>query len=274
VPKGAVFRYLTFAHHTTLPFSIHYFLRNLVMSRLRAAGIHLTICVVIAAILLALFWFVWYPAPLFRAVGGQEIFLMLLGIDVTLGPLLTLVVFKLGKKTLKFDLAVIALVQVAALTYGVYTLLAGRPVYVAALGSRFDVIQANNVEPHELVTAKITLPWWGPNWVGTRKSTDKEEHERVLFSGLGGASYGNFPQHHVPLESMRETILANAKPISELRIKNIARDGEITAWLAQRGYSDQTAVFQPLKASSERMAVILDATTASVIGILPFKTES
>ena len=242
------------------------------MSRLRAAGIHLTICIAVAGILLALFWLVWYPAPLFRAVGGQEIFLMLLGVDVALGPLLTLVVFKSGKRTLKFDLAVIALVQVAALIYGVHTLLAGRPVYVAALGDRFDVIQANNVEPQELVTAKTTLPWLGPKWVGTRKSSDKDEHERVLFSGLGGASYGNFPQHHVSLESMRETILANAKPVSELRTKNLSRDSEITTWLAQRGYSDQTAVFQPLKASSERMAVILDATTATVIGIAPFKT--
>ena len=57
--------------------------------------------------LLAVFWFVWYPAPLFKVVGGFEIFLMLLGIDVVLGSRLTLIVFKQGKKSLKFDLAVI-----------------------------------------------------------------------------------------------------------------------------------------------------------------------
>jgi hypothetical protein len=221
-----------------------------------------------------LFWFVWYPTPLFRAVGGQEIFLMLLAIDVVLGPLLTLVVFKTGKKTLKFDLAVIAVVQVAALAYGVYTLLAGRPVYVAALGQRFEVIQANLVESQELISANTTLPWWGPKWVGTQKAVDKNEHERVLFSGLAGANYGNFPQHHVPLESMRETLLAEAMSIQELRVKNIAVDAEITAWLAKRGYNDKTAVFQPLKASVEYMAVILDAKTAAVVGIAPFRPEN
>ena len=104
------------------------------MTRFRAASTHLAISAVIGAILSALFWFVWYPSPLFKAVGGYELFLMLLVIDVILGPLLTLVVFKSGKKSLKFDLAVIALVQAAALSYGVWTLLIGRPVYVAAFG--------------------------------------------------------------------------------------------------------------------------------------------
>lgn len=241
------------------------------MSGIRAAAIHLTLCAIVAGVLLALFWFVWYPPPLFRAVGGQEIFLMLLGIDVVLGPLLTLVVFKTGKKTLKFDLTVIALVQVAALAYGVYTLLAARPVYLASLGDGFKLVQANEVEPQELEVAKTTLPWWGPKWVGIKRSTDKDENERVLMSGAVGGGYAHYPQHHAPLESMREVMLAKAKPISELRRNNSSRDAEITSWLSSHGYTDQAAVFQPLRAASERMAVILDAKTAAVVGIAPFE---
>lgn len=225
----------------------------------------------VAAALLALFWLVWYPAPLFRAVGGLEIFLILLGIDVILGPLLTLVVFKTGKKTLKFDLAVIALVQVAALAYGVYTLLAGRPVYVASLGDGFKLVQANEVEPQELAVAKASLPLWGPKWVGIAKSTDKNEQERVFLSGVAGGGYAHFPQHHAPIESMRAVMLAKAKPISDLRRNNPSRSAEITTWLSSHGYNDQTAVFQPLRAARERMAVILDAKTAAVVGIAPFE---
>lgn len=143
------------------------------MTRFRGAAIHFAICVSVGVILLALFWFVWYPSPLFKALGGDEIFLTLLAVDVVLGPLLTLVVFKTGKKSLKFDLAVIGIVQVAALSYGVSTLLVGRPVYVAGLGTRFAVVQANEVEDAELKTANKSLPWWGPQWVGTRQATDK-----------------------------------------------------------------------------------------------------
>lgn len=241
------------------------------MNRIRAAAIHFCTSAVVAIVLLALFWFVWYPAPLFRAVGGLEIFLMLLGIDVVLGPLLTFVVFKPGKKTLKFDLAVIAVVQVAALAYGVYTLLAGRPVYIASLGDGFKLVQANEVETRDLEVAKTTLPRWGPKWVGTKRSTDPKENERVLLTGAAGGGYAHFPQHHVPIESMQAVMLAKANPISVLRRNNPERDTEITAWLSSRSYTDQTAVFQPFRAARERMAVILDAKTAAVIGIAPFK---
>ena len=85
------------------------------MSRFRASGFHFVISLLVGLVLLALCWFMWYPAPMLMAIGGHEIFLLVVGIDVVLGPLLTLVVFKSGKKTLKFDLAVIALLQIAAL---------------------------------------------------------------------------------------------------------------------------------------------------------------
>ena len=242
------------------------------MTRFRAASTHLAISAVVGAVLLALFWFVWYPSPLFKAVGGYELFLMLLAIDVILGPLLTLVVFKSGKKSLKFDLAFIGLVQAAALFFGVWTLLAGRPVYVAALGIRFDVIQASQVAQSDLDAARKSLPLWGPEWVGFKEAADLKERERILFSGVnGGYDYGQLPQYHAPLESMRSKLLANALPISALRAKNPTQDAEITAWLASYGRDDSSTVFQGLRARSQDMAVILDAKTAAVVGIAPFK---
>jgi hypothetical protein len=107
--------------------------------------------------------------------------------------------------------------------------------------------------------------------VGIKKATDKAERERMMFSGLAGADYGHYPRYHAPIETMRDELLANAKPIAELRRLNKTNDPEITAWLAGRRHDDRTAVFQGLRARSQDMAVILDAKTAAVIGIAPFK---
>ena len=241
------------------------------MSRFRAAAFHSILCALVAAVLLGLFWFIWYPWPLFDAVGGTEIFLMLLGIDVALGPLLTFVVFKAGKKSLKLDLALIGGVQIAALAYGVFVLLAGRPVYIAALGHRFDLIQANEIGAEQLGTSGGTLPRWGPRLVGTKQAISIKERERMMFSGLAGADYGHYLEYHVPIESMRLELLANAQPISALRNNDPSRYAAITAWLASHGHNDRTAVFQGLKARSVDMVVILDASTAAVVGIAPFK---
>ena len=87
-------------------------------SRWQAAGTHFLICVAIAVVVVVLMLEVWYPRPLFEAAGGNGLLYILVGVDVILGPLLTLVVFKAGKRGMKFDLAAIAAVQVAALIYG------------------------------------------------------------------------------------------------------------------------------------------------------------
>ena len=150
-------------------------------------------------------------------LGGHEIFLLVVGIDVVVGPLLTLVVFKAGKKSLKFDLAVILALQMAAFVYGTSALLEARPAYVAALGDSFQVIQANEITDENLAKAKTTLPWWGPKWVGTKELVDPEWQSGVLAVQSVGGHKGHFPQLHISYESMREQVLAKALPISELK---------------------------------------------------------
>ena len=50
----------------------------------------------VALLVVGLVFFIWYPSPLATAVGVTYIFLMLLVIDVILGPLLGLLVYKEG----------------------------------------------------------------------------------------------------------------------------------------------------------------------------------
>ena len=62
--------------------------------RIKAFLIHGLISISIALLVIGLVFFIWYPAPLAKAVGVTHIFLMMLAIDVILGPLLTLLVYK------------------------------------------------------------------------------------------------------------------------------------------------------------------------------------
>jgi len=241
------------------------------MTRARAASIHLGLSVIIGSVLLVACLLVWYPEPLFRAVGGQRVFLVLLGTDVMLGPLLTLIVFDSTKKSLKFDLVAIALAQMIALVYGVFTLLIGRPVYVAALGHRFDLVQANDVDPERRDPREYTVPWSGPKWVGTAMPRDENERRRLILMASGETDLGHFPQYHQPLTNMRDELLKNASPVSSLAKFNPGKDAAIQRWLADHGRSMDNTVFQGLKARAEDMAVIMDGKTAEVIGIAPFK---
>jgi hypothetical protein len=240
------------------------------MTRYKAATLHFIACLAVAFVLSALCWLVWYPAPMLMTLGGHEIFLLVVGIDVVVGPLLTLVVFNVEKKSLKFDLAVILILQIAAFVYGTSALLEARPAYVAALGDSFQVVQANEVTDENLAKANTTLPWWGPQWVGTKEVVDPEWQSGVQAVQSVGGDKGHFPQLHIPYESMKERVLAKALPVSELKKINPGKENEIDQWLRSRGYDEQTAKFQPIKITASRLAVLVDANTAKVIGISTF----
>ena len=114
-------------------FKIKYFLSHLIVSLL------------IACCCLILVFYVWHPVPLAKAIGVTHIFLMMLTIDVVLGPLLILIIAKEGKKSLKFDLIVICLLQISALIYGMYNITVSRPIWITFDTMRFELVQANNI---------------------------------------------------------------------------------------------------------------------------------
>ena len=102
---------------------------------------HLSISLLIVLLVIGLVFFVWYPFQLTTAVGVTHIFLMLLAIDVIIGPVLGLLVYQEGKKSLKFDLTVIILLQLSALFYGIYSIEQGRPVWLVYNVDRFELVR-------------------------------------------------------------------------------------------------------------------------------------
>lgn len=204
------------------------------------------------------------------AIGGHEIFLLVIGIDVVLGPLLTMAVFKPGKKYLKFDLAVIAMLQMFALTYGVNTLLEGRPVFIAALGDQYQVIQASELTDANLAKGKTKLSWWGPVLVGTLEPTDKHDVSTVIAMRAAGGSRGHLPHLHIPYERMSAEILEKAQEVSVLKENNPEKLIEIEEWLRGHNVAESKVKFQTIKISASKFAIIIDAKSAKIIGIMPF----
>lgn len=113
-------------------------------NRYQAFAVHMAISLVIFFILLVCITQYWYPGILFDTGNGWKAIGMIVGIDLVLGPLLTLIVFNHNKSSLKLDLAIIALVQTAALAYGAWTIHQTRPVALAFINTSFMTISANS----------------------------------------------------------------------------------------------------------------------------------
>jgi len=98
------------------------------MNRYKAAALHLTISILVFISLLGIIITVWYPGVLFNISGGWTGLKLVMGVDVVLGPLLTLIIFKVGKPGLKFDLSCIATAQVICMAAGLYIVYSERPL--------------------------------------------------------------------------------------------------------------------------------------------------
>lgn len=115
---------------------------------------HLSISFLVALLVIGFMFFVWYPSPLATAVGVTHIFLMLLAIDVVIGPILGVLVYKEGKKSLKFDLTVIILLQLSALCYGIYSIEQGRPAWLVFYADRFELVRKNEIIQDNIANAE------------------------------------------------------------------------------------------------------------------------
>ena len=240
-------------------------------TRWQAAPIHLGISAVIAALVVFAMLYLWYPQPYFRASGGQLLLLLLIGVDVVIGPLLTLIVFDPRKKRLKLDLAVIAALQLAALAYGTSVMFEARPVYVTFAGDRFELVEASAIDANELAEARPEfrkLSLTGPRVVGARLPVDPAERIRLGMAATMGASVGVFPQYYVPYAAVSYAAIARSKPLAKLREWHPDRARDIDAWVAASGRPEASLRFVPLQARHGDMCVIIDAFSGDVRGVL------
>lgn len=233
---------------------------------------HLTLSFLIALLVVGLVFFIWYPFPLAKAVGVTHIFLMMLAIDVIVGPLLGLLVYKEGKRTLKFDLSVIITIQILALCYGIYSIAEGRPVWLAYNIDRFELVRKNEIIEKNIAQALPQyqqVSWLKPQFVATEFSQDAKQRNDDMFAEvLGGVSLAQHPERYLALSKVKDQIQKRAQPLKLLQQYNPKSVVEKT--LAQ--YLQATA-FLPLKAGSVDMTVLVDQSgeVVEIVDLRPWK---
>jgi hypothetical protein len=189
-----------------------------------AAGIHFLATLFLAGLAAALVFLVWYPDPIQTMIGGTKLFLLVVGCDLVLGPLISLVIYssRKSRRELIMDYTLVGAVQIAALVYGILVIAGTRPVYVAFSLDRLEVVVANEISDSELNAARDpiyrTLPRTGPRFVAIEVPAG--EKNGTLFESLRGNESYKRPRFYAPWESQLADIRARAKPFAELEQKH------------------------------------------------------
>lgn len=241
--------------------------------RVRAAGVHLLSCLVVAMAVAALVFLVWYPWPYRIVSGGEKLLFLVMGVDIVMGPLITLAIFDIRKpmRELKRDLAIIVALQLAALSYGLHTVYLARPAVLALEVERFRLTIANDVVMDELpkaVEGLRALPLDGPRLVDTVEPTDAQRGD-AIFKAMAGTDIGARPLFWRPWGAEgRRHALKVAKPLAPL----VARAKDRAAFddaVARSGRPLEQLAVIPMIARDTSWSVLIDKTSGEPVGFAP-----
>lgn len=242
--------------------------------RFRASAIHLGISLGIATLAALLVFGLWYPYPYRDVSGGRALFLIMVSVDVVLGPLVTLTVFDRRKprKVLARDLGVVGMIQLSALAYGLWAMSVARPVHLVFEYDRFRVVHAAEISPERLSQAPAELrrlPLTGPTILALRPFRDDKERSAATLAALAGLPLSAQPALWQDYAAARAQVLAQARPAADLRQRFPGQMGAIDGALAQTGRTLDQLVYLPMNAANAFWTVLLDAGTAEVRGFIP-----
>lgn len=238
--------------------------------RLRAFLVHVAASATLAVAAMALVFLVWYPAPLQLAAGVTVIFLIILGVDVTLGPFLTLVLANPRKKRalLALDLSIIIVVQLIAFGYGIYTVATGRPAWLVLTGDSFDLVTAADLsadKPEQVLPEFRQPSWLGPQFAYVPIPDDpKERSDRINEFLDTGMDLFQLPWLYRPFAEGAATVTAKAQTLDTLNLFNppesvqtiLADNPQADGWLPLRSRKDHSVVVLVKKAEGRVVKIV------------------
>ncbi|MBC9228950.1 type IV pilin accessory protein [bacterium SPL81] len=226
---------------------------------------HLSISLSCLLILFFLIYFIWFFPPLIKATGILSVFIMLVVIDLIVGPLLTFLVYKEGKSSLKFDLSFVIILQVCSFLYGSYIIFEARPVWIVYNLGKYDLVQSFEVVEDNINNA---LPEFQrksnfyPKYAAVKPLPNSERIKELQF----GMSTVQKPERFFNILSARLSIVENSLSLNTLKKYNshFLVDSILTKYPQATGYV-------PLKANAVDMTVLINKEKGEVIKIVDLR---
>jgi hypothetical protein len=200
-----------------------------VTNRFAAFAIHLGISLLMFLVLAAIIKFIWYPGVLFDTEGGWEGIKLIAGVDLVIGPTLTLMVYNIAKKELKRDLAVIGLLQLACVVAGMVIVGNSRPIAVVYADDIFYTITKARYEASNISTDTIPLlknP--KPVFLNVDLPPDSAEKARVVvqWGFMGGIDIAT--KLYQPYENALKLLPTEGSSLNEAVLKKYQIPVELT----------------------------------------------
>jgi hypothetical protein len=181
----------------------------------KAMSVHFGLSLLVAAAVALLVFTLWFPYPYRELAGGKELFILVMAVDIVCGPLLTFVLFSptKPKKELITDISLIAVIQILALCYGIWTVWQVRPIYLVQESNKFTIISRSSLLASELneISEELKPTYFGePIRVGLRELTYLESQKIIADIRAGGHDAYEHPIFYTKYDGRKAYTNANS----------------------------------------------------------------
>jgi hypothetical protein len=248
--------------------------------RFKAFALHLLASSVALSTILGSLYLGWYHWPGWVLTDVTRVVMVMVGVDVVLGPSLTFIIARSSKprRELARDIAMIVAVQLCALGYGAVSLWNGRPMYYTFSVNVLQLVQAYDIDDEEAALGRQQNPklaphWYSlPRWVWAPLPADSEVSEKIVRSTItGGDDVTSMPRYFKPWSEGLNDLRANLKKVDNVAYFAPREKKTLKERMRAAGLATDELNTMPLTGRGHPLLAVIDPATATIKAILRAK---
>jgi hypothetical protein len=245
-------------------------------SRLKAFALHFCGSAIALLLVLGILYLGWYRWPGWYLTGMPRVLPYLVGVDVVLGPLLTLIIASPKKppRVLARDVAFIVVVQLVALSYGSLTLWKGRPMYYTFDGRVLSPTQGIDLKPDEIALAQKTNPDFAPHWYSLPRwvwapKPDKKTFDAIQTSAVkGGYDVTTMPRFFKPWDEGLADLRQKLQKVDDLNFFSGKARTALRKRLKEHGFDPDAPDTLAMTGQGVPLLAVFDLKTLRIKALL------
>ena len=243
--------------------------------RLKAFSLHLLSSATVLTLILGSLYFGWYRWPGWHLTDVTTVVLVMVCVDVVLGPTLTFIIAnqKKSRRELARDIGIIVVVQLCALIYGSVSLWNGRPLYYAFSESVLQLVQAYDIDAKDAEIGRRQNPglaphWYSlPRWIWAPLPQNPEESRKIIVSAItGGDDVISMPKYFKPWEDGLPSLRGKLKKVDDVAYFAKSEKKKLKERMKAAGLPDDQLNTMPLTGRGHPLLAVFDPVTLRMIG--------
>jgi hypothetical protein len=248
--------------------------------RLKLFSLHLLSSATVLTLILGCLYFGWYRWPGWYLTDVTTVVLVMVCVDVVLGPTLTLIIANRNKsrRELARDIGIIVAVQLCALTYGSAQLWNGRPLYYAYSEGLLQLVQAYDIDANEAKLGREQNPglaphWYSlPRWIWAPLPQNGEEAKKIITSSItGGDDVISMPRYFKPWEDGTPSLRGKLKKVDDGAYFAKSEKKTLKQKMKSAGLQDDQLDTMPLTGRGHPLLAVFDPKTLEITGVFRSK---